>query len=56
LSVLKTSSTYEFAFEVFWDSLRFMAGQVSWAAGFSEVSVLRRGMQRWNEAGLPVAD
>jgi uncharacterized membrane protein YdjX (TVP38/TMEM64 family)/rhodanese-related sulfurtransferase len=24
------------------------------AAGFSQVSVLRRGMQQWNEAGLPV--
>jgi transposase len=29
LSVLKTSSTYEFAFEVLWDSLRFMAGRLS---------------------------
>jgi uncharacterized membrane protein YdjX (TVP38/TMEM64 family)/rhodanese-related sulfurtransferase len=26
------------------------------AAGFSQVSVLRRGMQQWNEAGLPVMD
>jgi uncharacterized membrane protein YdjX (TVP38/TMEM64 family)/rhodanese-related sulfurtransferase len=25
-------------------------------AGFRQVSVLRRGMQRWNEAGLPVED
>jgi uncharacterized membrane protein YdjX (TVP38/TMEM64 family)/rhodanese-related sulfurtransferase len=25
-------------------------------AGFSQVSVLRRGMQQWNEAGLPVMD
>jgi rhodanese-related sulfurtransferase len=24
------------------------------AAGFSQVRVLRRGMQQWNEAGLPV--
>src|ERR1700730_15208488 len=26
------------------------------AAGFSDVSVLRQGMERWNEAGLPVMD
>jgi uncharacterized membrane protein YdjX (TVP38/TMEM64 family)/rhodanese-related sulfurtransferase len=26
------------------------------AAGFSQVSVLRQGMQQWNEAGLPVMD
>jgi uncharacterized membrane protein YdjX (TVP38/TMEM64 family)/rhodanese-related sulfurtransferase len=26
------------------------------AAGFTQVSVLRRGMERWNDAGLPVAD
>jgi uncharacterized membrane protein YdjX (TVP38/TMEM64 family)/rhodanese-related sulfurtransferase len=26
------------------------------AAGFSEVNVLREGMERWNEAGLPVVD
>jgi rhodanese-related sulfurtransferase len=26
------------------------------AAGFSQVNVLRQGMERWNEAGLPVAD
>jgi uncharacterized membrane protein YdjX (TVP38/TMEM64 family)/rhodanese-related sulfurtransferase len=26
------------------------------AAGFSQVGVLRRGMERWNEAGLPVAN
>jgi uncharacterized membrane protein YdjX (TVP38/TMEM64 family)/rhodanese-related sulfurtransferase len=26
------------------------------AAGFSRVNVLRQGMERWNEAGLPVAD
>jgi uncharacterized membrane protein YdjX (TVP38/TMEM64 family)/rhodanese-related sulfurtransferase len=26
------------------------------AAGFSQVSVLRRGMQQWNEVGLPVMD
>src|SRR3984893_2465966 len=26
------------------------------AAGFSQVSVLRGGMQQWNEAGLPVMD
>jgi uncharacterized membrane protein YdjX (TVP38/TMEM64 family)/rhodanese-related sulfurtransferase len=26
------------------------------AAGFSQVSVLRRGMHQWNEAGLPVRD
>ena len=25
-------------------------------AGFSDVSVLRQGMERWNEAGLPVID
>jgi 3-mercaptopyruvate sulfurtransferase SseA len=25
-------------------------------AGFRDVSVLRGGMVRWNEAGLPVAD
>ena len=24
------------------------------AAGFTQVSVLRRGMEQWNEAGLPV--
>jgi rhodanese-related sulfurtransferase len=23
-------------------------------AGFTQVSVLRRGMEQWNEAGLPV--
>jgi uncharacterized membrane protein YdjX (TVP38/TMEM64 family)/rhodanese-related sulfurtransferase len=26
------------------------------AAGFSQVNVLRQGMERWKEAGLPVAD
>jgi rhodanese-related sulfurtransferase len=26
------------------------------AAGFGDVFVLRGGMVRWNEAGLPVAD
>jgi rhodanese-related sulfurtransferase len=26
------------------------------AAGFSQVSILRLGMQHWNEAGLPVTD
>jgi uncharacterized membrane protein YdjX (TVP38/TMEM64 family)/rhodanese-related sulfurtransferase len=26
------------------------------AVGFSQVNVLRQGMERWNEAGLPVAD
>jgi 3-mercaptopyruvate sulfurtransferase SseA len=26
------------------------------SAGFRDVSVLRGGMVRWNEAGLPVAD
>ena len=24
------------------------------AAGFRQVSILRRGMERWNEAGLPI--
>jgi 3-mercaptopyruvate sulfurtransferase SseA len=24
------------------------------AAGFTHVSVLRRGMEQWNDAGLPV--
>jgi rhodanese-related sulfurtransferase len=26
------------------------------AAGFTQVSVLRRGMEQWNDAGLPVED
>jgi rhodanese-related sulfurtransferase len=30
------------------------AAQTLRAAGFTQVSVLRRGMERWNEAGLPV--
>ena len=32
------------------------AAQTLHAAGFSQVRVLRQGMQRWNEAGLPVMD
>ena len=32
------------------------AAQTLHAAGFSQVLVLRQGMQRWNEAGLPVTD
>ncbi len=30
------------------------AAQILRAAGFSRVNVLRRGMEQWNEAGLPV--
>ena len=30
------------------------AAQILRAAGFSQVLVLRQGMQWWNEAGLPV--
>jgi uncharacterized membrane protein YdjX (TVP38/TMEM64 family)/rhodanese-related sulfurtransferase len=30
------------------------AAQTLRAAGFAQVSVLRRGMERWNQAGLPV--
>ena len=30
------------------------AAQTLRAAGFKQVSVLRRGMEQWNEAGLPV--
>jgi len=30
------------------------AAQVLQATGFTQVSVLRRGMEQWNEAGLPV--
>jgi rhodanese-related sulfurtransferase len=30
------------------------AAQTLHHAGFAQVSVLRRGMERWNEAGLPV--
>ena len=30
------------------------AGQTLHDAGFAHVSVLRRGMEQWNEAGLPV--
>jgi hypothetical protein len=26
------------------------------AAGFSQINVLRRGMERWNESGLPVVE
>jgi uncharacterized membrane protein YdjX (TVP38/TMEM64 family)/rhodanese-related sulfurtransferase len=32
------------------------AVQMLHVAGFSQVRVLRQGMQRWNEAGLPVMD
>ena len=32
------------------------AAQILHAAGFSQVLVLRQGMQWWNEAGLPVTD
>ena len=30
------------------------AAQTLRNAGFTQISVLRRGMERWNEAGLPV--
>ena len=30
------------------------AAQTLRAAGFTQVNVLRRGMEQWNEAGLPV--
>jgi len=30
------------------------AGQTLREIGFTHVSVLRRGMEQWNEAGLPV--
>ena len=32
------------------------AARVLRAAGFTQVSVLRRGMEQWNDAGLPVED
>jgi rhodanese-related sulfurtransferase len=32
------------------------AAQTLRAAGFAQVSVLRRGMEQWNKAGLPVED
>lgn len=32
------------------------AAQTLRAAGFSQVNVLRRGMEQWNDAGLPVED
>jgi len=36
------------------DKRSAMAAQGLRAAGFTEVSVLRRGMEQWNESGLPV--
>jgi len=38
------------------DKRSVAAARLLWAAGFSQVSVLRGGMLHWNEAGLPVED
>jgi rhodanese-related sulfurtransferase len=37
------------------DKRSAMAAQTLRAAGFTQVNVLRRGMEQWNETGLPVA-
>jgi rhodanese-related sulfurtransferase len=36
------------------DKRSLAAAQTLRAAGFNQVSVLRRGMEQWNEAGLPI--
>jgi len=36
------------------DKRSAMAARTLRAAGFTQVSVLRRGMEQWNETGLPV--
>ncbi len=38
------------------DKRSAVAARTLCTAGFSDVSVLRQGMERWNEAGLPVLD
>jgi uncharacterized membrane protein YdjX (TVP38/TMEM64 family)/rhodanese-related sulfurtransferase len=36
------------------DKRSAVAAQILRAAGFTQINVLRRGMEQWNEAGLPV--
>jgi rhodanese-related sulfurtransferase len=38
------------------DKRSAVAARTLRTAGFSQVSVLRRGMERWNQIGLPVID
>jgi rhodanese-related sulfurtransferase len=38
------------------DKRSAVAARTLRAAGFSQVNVLHQGMQRWNEAGLPLAE